>query len=103
MLTEAVAIGAVISFISLIVNRKVVRMYSVSTNMWNGWITAMIFRFLGIIFSAVYLVVSEMVRQKPVNETFFMLIVLLVIVLGLFVDLFLSILKIQKVNEKVNG
>jgi len=103
MLLEALVIGAMISLISFYVNRKTSRMNTASMNVWNGWVVAITFRFLGIVFSGLYLVVSGFVRKSPVNEIFFMLSVLLVVVLGLFVDLFLSILKIQKVNEKVNG
>ena len=92
-------IGLIIALLAIYINRKVSEKSAAQMGAWNGWVAAIFFRFIGIIFSGFYIWISNLEHKDFINEFSFMMNVLLVIVAGMFIDLFFSISRIRKFEK----
>jgi len=97
---RALLTGLVVSLMAYSINRKVSGKKTGQFSIWNGWVAALSVRFFGIIFSAFYLLIATVVFKESINESAFMLNVLIMVMAGMIVD-FVSSLSIVRAVVRV--
>jgi hypothetical protein len=96
---NAVIAGITISVISFLINRKVVTGSASDMKVWNGWVAAIIMRFIGVAASGVYLAVLRSSGGSFESATVFMVTVLGIVLLGIVGDVVFSLVRAGKMRK----